>query len=359
MNKIILSSLVASILCNSLYAKNQVEDTYIVGEKSWSFYNEIDKKIDKEYDEKTSKVIKPRKLEEILEDLVRLSKKQLVEQKRIREILEEEFNPKPQIITRKDGSKCIANSSADCFVMPLTPTAKRVPVFKNWLQNPTIENSLKKKQWLSKYFNQITKGAYSDMFALKQHPQAYNTSSYDALDYSNGMGTMNTVKNNFKKNILEKYKDEFKLYIFIGNSEMDAYSADVLANAIKNNPNLNYEIIYKDEKARKFIQSYSKQVHKVKELINHKNYIGAKFFSKFNIVSTPSLAIGLKGELQVLAKGRITSSTLVDKVNQYLEFKDIVKPSEYKDYKMWNGQSDMASDYIKNRYGIDIMKEKK
>jgi hypothetical protein len=359
MNKRI-SVLISIALTSSLYAKNQVEDTYVIGEKSWSFYNEIDKKIDKEFDKKTDKLSKnKRPLHEILEDLVRLSKKQLVEQKRIREILEEEFNPKPQIITKKDGSKCVANSSADCFVMPLTSTAKRVPVFKNWLQNPTIENSVKKKQWLSKYVNQITKGAYSDMFALQQYPNAYNTSSYNSLTYSNGMGKGSVVQSKFKKSILDKYKDKYKLYIFIGSSEMDLYSVDVLAKTVSLNSQLNYEIVYKDSKAKKMIEEYAQRVGIVGVFNHHKNYIGGKYFKKFNIQATPALSIGINGELQTLATGRISNSTLIDKVNQYLEFKGVVKASDYKDFKMWNGQGSIATDYIKNMYGVDISTNQK
>jgi hypothetical protein len=360
LKRVLSVALISAIASSGLYAKNQVEDTYVVGEKSWSFYNEVDKKIDKEFDKKTSTGVKPRKLEEILEDLVRLNKKQLVEQVRIREILEEEYNPKPQVVTRKDGSKCIANSSSDCFVMPLTPTAKRLPVFKNWLQNPTIENSLEKKKWLSKYFNQITKGAYSDMFALKQNPQAYQTSSYDAIGYSDGFGKLTSIQDNYKKDLMIKHKDKYKLYIFLGSSEMDLYGSDVLARAVTMYPELNYEVVYKDQKSKDLFSDFANRLKIVEVFKTKSSNIGAKYFKKFNIVGTPTLAIGIKGELQVLGSGRVTSSLMVDSINQYLEFKGIIKPDDYKDYKMWSSKSNngIAKDYLNTKYKIQIEEDK-
>jgi len=41
--------------------------------------------------------------------------------------------------------------------MPVTPEAQRIPVLKNFIQNPTIQTAAKYLQWQAKYFKQIYK----------------------------------------------------------------------------------------------------------------------------------------------------------------------------------------------------------
>ena len=97
---------------------------------------------------------------ELLAELVKLSRAQLKEQKRIREILENEFDPQPKTITLKDGTKCIENSSAKCFKMPMIPEIRGIPAIANAYKNPTLENIKIRELWYAKYTDAVLNDAY-------------------------------------------------------------------------------------------------------------------------------------------------------------------------------------------------------
>ncbi|PAF46324.1 hypothetical protein BKH46_08025 [Helicobacter sp. 12S02634-8] len=97
-------------------------------------------------------------------------------------------NDLPEMI-EVNGKKCLSNSSVDCFKMPITKDAARIPVMKQWLENPTVENALAYYKWQSKYLNQIFDVGYSLEFASKSTaplmgiiPTYTNTNTREAED---------------------------------------------------------------------------------------------------------------------------------------------------------------------------------
>lgn len=75
-----------------------------------------------------------------LAELLKVAKQQRNIQQKIYNLLSNEFDPKPKKVII-NGKECIENFSKDCFVMPLTRAAKKIPVLKAMLVHPTPETA--------------------------------------------------------------------------------------------------------------------------------------------------------------------------------------------------------------------------
>lgn len=140
---------------------NEVDDSYS-NTKGFAFYE------DSNSSDKDNSIDKKTKLNaNLLYEILLENKKQTKLLTDIRDILQKTHDPKPEKIV-VNGKECIANSSAECFKMPLTAEAKKVPVLASWIQNPTMENAAKYLKWQAKYFNSINKGGYSLNLASKE-----------------------------------------------------------------------------------------------------------------------------------------------------------------------------------------------
>ena len=141
----LLSSIILAINLNASNVdenKGKVENN----ERGFAFY-ENNKKIEKPVDYAVNKV-EPNNRDN--QEIVLLLKKILEVNIEIRDILKKEYDPQPKTITNEKGEKCVANSSADCFEMPITNEAKKVPVYKEWLEKGDMQSSLRKKGLIKK-----------------------------------------------------------------------------------------------------------------------------------------------------------------------------------------------------------------
>lgn len=166
------------LIANESYVTVNRNDT-LETEKGFAYGNEDAlPKIDKKDSAKESELA-------IIRDIL---EKQLKVQTEILAILKDEYNPEPRIIINEKGEECIANSSADCFEMPITAEARRVPVIKNWMQKGDLESSAKYLQWQGKYFNEISRRAYNNVAAINQYGNEVYPVDYNTIGFNNTTG---------------------------------------------------------------------------------------------------------------------------------------------------------------------------
>ena len=180
-------------------------------ERGWRF-GEFNKK-----EENKTKI----DLAKVLLEILKLQREQLKVQKEILakvKSIDKRVNPKPIIITKPDGTKCVANSSADCFLMPLAKDALRIPVLAKYLQNPTKENAKEWYRWLSEYFRRVSIATQSYLLVTRELNEVTSKYGFDTFSAFNPL-----INNRFYErmkilnlDILARHSKRFKLIFFFG-----------------------------------------------------------------------------------------------------------------------------------------------
>ncbi|WP_456469991.1 hypothetical protein [Caminibacter sp.] len=300
-----------------------------------------------------------RTIKQILAEMLKVQKKQLKTQKKILAILEEQFNPKPKVITLPNGKKCIANSSAECFQMPLTPVAKRIPVLKNWLLKRDEKSAAEYIKWQSKYLQEISKAAYAYDFAVTEYGNKVAKVDYSQPGFEETFGYTSVVRNKYNNMLLDKYKNKFKIYLFMGmNPDLDVYSFTSIAKFINSHPKLHYVIVFKNEKEKKAFLDAAKIFPAVKKAVENKNVqisVAGSVFKKLNIYTTPTVSVKLNNTNTVnkIMVGRL-NGVLTQKILNFLKFKGVIKEGENPTYKAWQKAGDYSSKYYDHYYDVNI-----
>lgn len=320
-------------------------------EQGWRFGDNPEVNITKQKEDK-------RTIKQILDEMLKVQKEQLKVQKKILAILEEQFNPKPKIVTI-NGKKCVANSSADCFVMPLTPTAKRIPVLKNWLLKRDEKSAAEYIKWQSKYLREISKAAYAYDFAVTEFGNKVAQVNYSQPTFEETFGYTNVIRDKYNQMLINKYKDKFKIYIFLGKSpDLDVYSFTSIARFVNAHPSLDYNVIFMNNKEKKAFLDAAKIFPEVKKMVNNKNvklFVKGDIFDKLNIYTTPTIAVKLKNKkvINKVLVGRL-NGILDQKLLNYLRFKGIIKEGTNPTYKAWEKAGDYSKKYYNHYYDVDI-----
>lgn len=337
MNNIILSTALLSSFFITSISGNEAER----GEMFYEF-NDLNETKEIKSSRQTSKKLKDSN--ELLEELLKVAKEQRDIQKDIYKLLKEELHPTPKMIT-VNGIKCIENSGENCFKMPLTKQAQKIPVLKELLTNPTVETAKEWLLWYAKYMNtgplkvgsnfQYAMNTYGD----KAYPINLNRGDVNSVD-----GKLKELKENAIKVKLNKYIDSNKLgiYIFLGSSALDYFSINEIGKiifSIKNKKGI--KLLFKTNEE---LESFKKSTQATADLREQFKAVSMdtnkKAFEINNIYMTPSyLAVSDKSGdklKQVVSIGRVSRETLYLRVYEWLENKEIVKRGGLSDYKIWN-----------------------
>jgi len=290
----------------------------------------------------------------LLAQLIKIAKEQLKVQKKILEEVKQIRKPKAETIV-VNGKECIANSSAECFQMPLTPTAQKIPVYKNWLRNPNEKNSLALIQWESKYFNGISRSAHSKDFTITKYGDKALKTSFNRSNFDSIGGEHRVVREKNREYLLNKIgKDTFEMYLYFGkNAEMDYQSFHNYYQTVDKLKKVSYTIIFYTTGAHEAFKDSSKVFPEIKRLLKGAKTIkfGKSFFKKANIYTTPTLAIKLKNSDEILpiSVGNYFSRGLHARIMKMLVLKKVVKPEHSPDYKMFERVGKSGTDFV-NRY---------
>lgn len=356
---------------------NEIDGTY-QSEAGWAmYYDDVDKNVstqrqqqDSEHGQQDRAITTKAKnsTEAILLELLKESKKQTRLQTEIRDILKKEFAPEPVLITKEDGTKCIENSSADCFVMPMIAEARRIPVLAAWMQNPTEDNAKNYMQWQSKLFDRAFDMGNSMQFALTKfgteaYPQSFQRSTFDSAG-----NIMSVIKDKRQEKIIRRLTNSIEYEIYLGmNLDADIYALDNIAKIITTIPESKFTLVFKDEKSRKAINVVAKTFLAFSAAIangNIKTKVDTKAFDDQGMHTTPTFVINYKGNKDIqpfkmpIADGRLSANEFLSKVMQALEYKKVISRAEMADYKSWKDGGNYSSDYLEHFYGLKLDKDK-
>jgi len=258
-------------------------------------------------------------------------------------------------INKKTGKKCLTNSSMDCFVMPVIAEGQHFPALKEFIRNPTPENS---KNWLqvqATYFNHVRKVSQGLRFAyLKDGSEAYPTNT----TYSYGDNLFNAQSENVKgvreEKIIKSLKEDIVYLMFLGeNQEFEKTNAiftDIAATNTRYLKDMNKVLVFRSQEQidnmDKFINDY--YVDKMKTVYvkngwdNIKKIVKPKLFNVQNIRITPTVVIYYKTKemekpiYQKISIGSITPNSVREATISFLEYNGIIDPKERAAEKNWS-----------------------
>ena len=294
----------------------------------------------------------------LLEELLKVAKEQRDIQKEILKIMQDRFDPQPKEITLKDGTKCIANSSAKCFKMPLEPVSRQIPVLGKWIAEPTKENAKAWLQWQATYFSHVFRAANAMQFAVAQWgKEAYPISS-NGSSYRLATGEGEVVYDRAKVEFVNALSDKFEVFLFFGDSPaMDTRSYITWGRLVKKLDKVKFTLVFKNESAKEVFDAMVKKgvaqvfyLNKASEKI-----VNAEYFKKYNIYTTPTLAVYTKplNKMDVLSAGKGLSSSAIDLILDIMEFNNIIKPDYLDGSDAWNTQ-EVNSEFLGKDYFGDV-----
>lgn len=335
-------------------------------QKGWAFGEDADVQQEQEIVIQPSRKTK-RDAATILEEMLVVQKEQLKEQKKIRAILEEQYDPKPKVITKADGTKCIANSSADCFDFPLIAEAKRVPVMANHFKNPhDAKATAEWKKWYAVYLNHNF-----DIGKAWEYDSAENGSNSFKTDFKrdgfdSAQGYFYTAKEKHNARLVNAFGQRgLSMKIYLGKSpELDMYAMDQIAMFIQKHPNLPIEIIFENRSSAEIYAGASKALSFVGSALAQQNVVkriamNDKDFPA-NIQSTPSYSASYKNEkiskTKFIKTGKIEANRLSNSIVEWMIFEKIIDPAQLSDSRIWKDIEGYGSQFIEETYGKKIYK---
>lgn len=335
--KILMSLVVSSLLALPLLAENKKPQ-----EKEgsgYAFYEDTEAPKKKKGD-----------LREIMEELLRESKKQTKIQEEILAHLKNQADV-PQMV-EVNGKECLANSSVDCFVMPITGDAKRIPVMKAWIENPTMENAIAYYRWQSVYLNKIFNAGY-----------AYHTASMSVEHPFKGIPTYMEATGGYEttkqmrfvaEEVIKKHAKEMRIFILIGeNIGFDIENNQNIFNIFDNFSKMGISVYYvfKNQESLKDFnevikavptKSYQERWEKISneyKIVSPNTFKGSE---NIEVHITPMYILKYDSKnkhfSQVLGAGRDDFEDLMEALPRSLIYWDIEKPSVFSASKANKGQ---------------------
>lgn len=332
--------------------------------KGWNLY--VDPKITKTQEEELKKEPIAKKIElDILQKILDESRKQTKIQEKILSLLEEEMDPKPKEVTI-DGKKCIANSSADCFMYPMIAEAKRVPAMAEFLKDPyDLTKAGEYLKWQSKLFTHAINIGNSMQFAYAQwgekaYPIGARTPSYTSA----GGSYESKILPAAEKELIISHKKDLSFSVFVGkNITMDIYSALTIADVIREYGEMNIEIIYYDQKSKDVFEGAVTSVYNIDKIAHWKTTkktINPKAFDELQIFTTPSFVAKYKSkdknEAQTILNGKIDLTSFRNRVISFMELKKIIDYKEFSESKAWKNDTakEVVKDFYKSTQNTDV-----
>lgn len=357
--------LISTSLFSAEHVKGKVDLSYDVS-KGWWWYEETYTDPNTNKEEKIAYSMTPKEKQELdqkkeTNDLLKKIAQDNEENKKLNQAILERLNYAFPEVTpiyttnKKTGEKCVTNSSMDCFVMPVIAEGQQIPVLKEFLRNPSPDNSKSWLQWQATYFNHVQKVSHGLRFAfLKNGAEAYPTTtsfSYgdnpSSSEAENALGVrqakiITSMKDNlallvfvgknrlFEKNNKIEYeihnwnktylKDIDKIFIFESDTQRDNFLTDIQKNYSGNNLDKDVLEFWKNAKVT----------------------VRKDLFEQYNIAMTPSTVLfyenkeNKKNIAQVVLSGTLSSESLRSQITNFLTYNEIVSEKEFSADKNWN-----------------------
>ena len=246
----------------------------------------------------------------------------------------------PQII-EVNGKKCLENSSVDCFKMPITGDAMRIPVMKAWLENPTIENAMAYYQWQVKYLKHSFDAGYSLNFAGIQTSYPFQGNSPVMQGGANDSSDQNEIQLN---KIINKNAKFLKLSIILGKTGFDFDSTVKLFDIYENMKKLGVKVrfIFPNKEALElFANFHKKAINKVyvdnwNSIPKEDKVISPSLYKSEKIYITPLFILNYNNQdgkdiNQVVGSGRENIDTIRKRIKNFFIFFKIETSEKFND----------------------------
>lgn len=316
--------------------------------RGWVWYDDKNATIEQKQDAVNAPTVKPptqkeTEIDKLLKTIIEQNKQSIELQQKLLSIIQETYDPKPKMIIGKDGKPCVANSSADCFEMPIVPEAQRVPVLAEWIKDPSsIEKAKEFLRWQAKFFDLKYKGGYSLNLASKQYgDEAY---PIGAVTQEFGTSSGEYLRHREKQMIelLKKHSKNMEIFILIGETagfeieyphrifEMYHFLTDTL--------NISTKIVIKDRQSEAFFTTvmelsnnhfHKKQWAEIRETGNV--IVSPKTFEATKPYATPYVVLKHNGEKefsQVVAVGKDNKNHAFQGIYRTLIINDVIESRE-------------------------------
>lgn len=296
---------------------------------------------------------------ELLIEMLNVQREQLQVQKNILATLQEEYNPKPKVVTI-NGKRCIANSNADCFVMPmLGKDAKAVPVLGQFVTNPTVETAKEWLRWQAKYFKTAFKGGESIQLALNKYGSEAYPLNYNRYEMNTMGGYSDVLKSRNNMMILSSLAGRLEFYFFFGkNGDADTMAFDTYAKFAKKIPNLKYHLVFYSNNTKEYFNEMSKAIKDINELKIGASSISVSptTFTSFNVYTTPTIGMYIHDikKMETILVGNVGVDDTIEKAISALEYDDVLKDGHSPGYKQWERAGSYSSTWYKNYYNLNL-----
>lgn len=306
----------------------------------------------------------------LLTKILEVGERQLKEQTKIREILEEQYDPKPKIITRADGSQCIANSSADCFDFPLIAEAKRIPVLANSLKNPQDQQAVMEwKKWYAVYLNHNFDIGKSWEYDAAQNGSNSFQTDFQRDGYDSAKGYFHVAKEQHNTRLLNAFGSRgLSVKILLGKTqELDIYAMDQIAMFAKKHPSLPIELVFYNRESAEIFSGASHSIDFIGSAFSQANVVkrvsnAASDFPE-SVQTTPTYSASFKDgkndKSKIIKSGKVEAGDLANRVVEWMIFEKIIDPAKLSDGRIWGDIEGFGEKYIKETYGKDLKVGKK
>ena len=345
---------------------NEVENPFGTVEKGWHFYDDTNQSGQKPQIDVSQSAPKgadnPALVAQLLQQILKENQAQTKIQQEMLRILQDNFDPQPKIVKKADGTECIANSSADCYVVPKTAWAKSVPALSAWMDDPSsVEKAAVYSKWQSTHLNTTVLPMGSSLqFASEQFGVAARPLNYAQPGYDSATGAGKVMENMRAFTTVNKHANQVQLLFFVGkNIDADLYALDNFGQLMNRLGEIKFTLIAYDEATKQVVEDASGWIPSLKRgLQRNKLVVNEKAFNKYGIYTTPSLVAvannGGKMKAQTVATGRMGPIIYAERVRQYLLLEGIAKYGDDAGYKIWKDVGNVAKSHMRNKYNIDL-----
>lgn len=302
------------------------------------------------------------------------NKEQTKIQRDILELLEKKMDPKPKELVKKDGTKCIANSSSDCFdyesLIENNPEATKIPALKAFLTDPyDMNKAANYLQWQNQLMNHSFNTGNALQMAGEQWGDKVNSlgSTRSTFNTSGGIANAKLIPA-AKEKYFNELANSIEITIFIGMSNnLDIFALSGIADTLIQYPNLNYKFIFLNEGSKLLFEDGMSTLYsnKIPSWNKAKKEISEKSFKDADIYTTPSLTASMKDgnkkKIQTIVTGKFSSSVFGERFYNYLEYNKLIDYTKLSDTNIWNGDEgeNETKNFYNKTFGINIKTSEK
>lgn len=307
----------------------------------------------------------------LLSEILKTNKEILKTDKEILKVLQDEYDPQPKTIIGASGQECKENESADCYVMPTFTKEAKLPVYKNFFANPSIQSAAEVVMWTDKHIFEVRKrGILQQQAMMHFGDEITPLNGLHRAGYQDVKGRYTEEAGRLKNKVILNalLKNNLEVQFYFGNNFSQNTSLITQVNNILRKfelyGRLPLSLFFKSKEAKN-------QVDAVLEVFNNRNidssllksldtYISdEKQYTDRAIKSLPSLAVFDRNDnsFQIISSGSNDVDSIVRYLYRYLEMRGLVKGDETSDNDIVNENSKVYDIYVDEQYAPSI-KEK-